>query len=54
MPYRQTTAPVTGSSSLEPQQSKEQEIDFLKSQSQAIKAELEQIETRLNKLQDKG
>ncbi len=32
----------------------EQELDFLKNQSQAIKAELEQIETRINKLQDES
>ena len=50
-PYQQYTAPVSGNNPLEPQQSQEQEMDFLKSQSQAIKAKLEQIDARINELE---
>ena len=49
-PYQNYTAPVSGNTPLESQLSPEQELDFLKSQSQAMKAELEQVEARINKL----
>ena len=50
-PYQQYKAPVSGNNPLEPQQSQEQEMDFLKSQSHAIKAKLEQVEARINELE---
>jgi len=49
-PYQQYTEPVSGNYPPEPRLSQEQELDFLKGQSQAMKAELEQIENRLKKL----
>ena len=36
-----------------PQMSREQELDFLKSQAQAIKGQLEQIEARMHELEAK-
>ena len=53
-PYQQYTAPVSGNNPVEPRLSPEQELDYLKNQSQSIKAELEQIETRINKLQEES
>ena len=51
VPYQQYTAPVSGNNPVEPQQSQEQEMDFLKSQAQAIKAKLEQVDARINELE---
>jgi len=37
-----------------PQMTREQELDFLKSQAQAVKGQLEQIESRMRELEAKG
>ncbi len=47
MPYR-ATAPWAAP--LEPQITREQELDFLKKEAQAPREQLEQIEVRINKL----
>ena len=55
-PYPQTPyayagmTPASGPAPFAPQMSKEQELDFLKSQAQAVKEQLEQIETRIQQL----
>jgi hypothetical protein len=54
MPYGYAGAPmgaVPGASPYAPQMTREQELDFLKSQAEAIKEELEQIDTRIKELE---
>lgn len=50
MPYSYAGAPM-GTDPYAPQMSREQELDFLKSQAKAIKGELEQIDTRIKELE---
>jgi len=42
---------VPGASPYAPQMTREQELDFLKSQAEAIKGQLEQIDTRIKELE---
>ena len=42
--------PASGSAPFAPQMTKEQELDFLRSQAEAIKGQLEQIETKIQEL----
>jgi hypothetical protein len=54
MPYGYAGAPmeaVPGASPYAPQMTREQELDFLKSQAEAIKEELEQIDARIKELE---
>jgi len=50
-PYYEAAPPVSGAAPFAPQMTKEQELDFLKNQAQAMKAQLEQIETRMRDLE---
>ena len=56
-PYPQTPypyagmSPAYGATPFAPQMSKEQELAFLKDQAEAIKGQLEQIETRVRELE---
>ncbi|MFC1968677.1 hypothetical protein ACFLVX_04755, partial [Chloroflexota bacterium] len=43
--------PVSGATPYAPQMTREQELDFLKDQSEAIKAQLEQIGARIRELE---
>ena len=50
-PYQQVPYPdYPGAAPFAPQMSREQELDFLKNQAEAIKGELEQIESRVRDL----
>jgi hypothetical protein len=54
MPYGYAGAPmgaVPGADPYAPQMTREQELDFLKSQAQAIKGQLEQIDARMRDLE---
>jgi len=54
MPYGYAGAPmgaVPGASPYAPQMTREQELDFLRSQGEAIKGELEQIDARIKELE---
>ncbi len=44
-------APASGAAPFAPQMTKEQELNFLKSQAEAIKGQLEQIEARMRDLE---
>ncbi len=48
-PYA-TASPAFGNAPSAPQMTREQELDFLKNQAEAIKGQLEQIETRIQQL----
>ena len=50
MPYGYAGAPM-GADPYAPQMSREQELDFLKSQAEAIKGQLEQIDARIKELE---
>ena len=50
--YGQPATP--GVAPFAPQVTREQELDFLKSQAQAVKGQLEQIESRMRELEAKG
>ena len=53
-PYPQpfyATPPTPGSAPFAPQMTREQELDFLRSEAEAIKGQLEQIETRMRGLE---
>jgi len=50
--YGQPATP--GVAPFAPQMTREQELDFLKSQAQAVKGQLEQIESRMRELEAKG
>jgi len=50
-PYYEAAPPAPGATPFAPQMSKEQELDFLRSQAEAIKEQLEQIETRMRDLE---
>jgi hypothetical protein len=50
MPYGYAGAPV-GADPYTPQMTREQELDFLKSQADAIKGQLEQIDARIKELE---
>ena len=50
-PFYEATPPAYGYAPVAPQMSKEQELDFLKSQAEAIKEQLEQIDTRVHELE---
>ncbi len=50
MPYGYSGAPM-GVNPSAPQMSREQELDFLKSQAEAIKGQLEQIDARIKELE---
>ncbi|MBE9512572.1 MAG: DUF5320 domain-containing protein [Chloroflexi bacterium] len=50
--YGQPAAP--GVAPFAPQVTREQELDFLKSQAQAVKGQLEQMESRMRELEAKG
>ena len=56
-PYQQTpypgytvTPPTSGYAPFAPQMTREQELDFLRGQAEAIKGQLEQIEARIQQL----
>ena len=49
-PYYAGTPPAPGVAPFAPQMTKEQELDFLKNQAEAIKGQLEQIEARIQQL----
>jgi hypothetical protein len=54
MPYGYGGAPmggVPGADPYAPQMTREQELDFLKSQAEAIKGQLEQIDARIRELE---
>ena len=51
-PYPAYGAP-TGQVPFTPQMTKEQELDFLRNQAQAVKGQLEQIEARMRELETK-
>ena len=55
-PYPSYGAPTTapGTASFAPQMTREQELDFLKNQAQAMRGQLEQIEARVRDLETKG
>ena len=54
MPYGAVpTGATPGMDPYAPQMSREQELDFLQSQAQAIKGQLEQIEARMSQLEQK-
>jgi len=55
VPYPAYGAPAAapGTTPFAPQMSKEQELDFLRNQAQAVKGQLEQIEARMHELQIK-
>ena len=50
MPYYEAT-PAPGTAPFSPQMTKEQELDFLKDQAEAIKGQLEQIDVRIRKIE---
>jgi hypothetical protein len=50
MPYGYAGAPM-GAAPYAPQMTREQELDFLKSQADAIKGQLEQIDARIKELE---
>jgi len=50
--YGQPATP--GAAPFAPQMTREQELDFLKSQAQAVKSQLEQIGSRMRELEAKG
>jgi len=50
MPYGYAGAPM-GTDSYAPQMTREQELDFLRSQAEAIKEQLEQIDARIKELE---
>ena len=52
MPYYGTTT-APGAMPFSPQMTKEQELDFLKNQAQAVGQQLEQIEARMRELEKK-
>jgi len=52
MPYGGAAAP--GATTFTPQMTKEQELDFLRSEAQAVKGQLEQIEARISELATEG
>jgi hypothetical protein len=45
------TPPVSGVDPYAPQMSQEQELDFLRNQAEAIKSQLDQIESRMRDLE---
>ena len=55
VPYPFYGAPATtlGATPFAPQMTPEQELDFLKNQAQAMRGQLEQIETRMRELETK-
>jgi len=50
MPYYGATPPAPGAMPFAPQMTREQELDFLKTQTQAMRQQLEQIEARIQQL----
>ena len=52
MPYGAAATP--GATPFAPQMTKEQELDFLRSEAQAVKEQLEQIEARIRDLETEG
>lgn len=50
MPYYEA-APAPGAMPFAPQMTKEQELDFLKNQAEAIKGQLEQIDARMREME---
>ena len=46
--------PASGTVPFAPQMSREQELDSLKNQANAIRSQLEQIEARVRELEDRG
>ena len=50
MPYYGAGPPTPGAMPVVPQMTREQELDFLKTQAQAMKQQLEQIEARVQQL----
>jgi hypothetical protein len=50
MPYRYAGAPM-GAYAYAPQMTREQELDFLRNQAEAIKEELDQIDARIKDLE---
>jgi len=56
-PYQQpfyAAPPTSGVAPFVPQMTREQELDFLKSEAQAMREQLEQIESRIQQLGSKG
>jgi len=50
-PFYAATPPTPGAAPFVPQMTREQELDFLKSEAQAMREQLEQIETRMRGLE---
>ena len=50
-PFYEGAPPTSGSAPFAPQMSKEQELDFLRGEAEAIKGQLEQIEARMRDLE---
>jgi len=50
-PFYEATPPTPGAAPYAPQMTKEQELDFLKSEAEAIKEQLEEIEARMRGLE---
>ena len=53
-PYYGQPAAAPGAAPFAPQVTREQELDFLKNQAQAVKGQLKQIESRMRELEAKG
>ena len=50
-PYHEGPTAAPGATPFAPQMTREQELDFLKSQAQAVKGQLEEIEDRIGELE---
>ena len=53
-PYYRAGPTTPGAMPFAPQMTREQELDFLKNQSEAIRGQLEQIEARMHELETKA
>ena len=53
-PFSAAASPASGTMPFAPQVTPEQELGFLKDQAEAIKGQLEQIETRIRDLESEG
>lgn len=51
LPYQQSPYPLYGETPFAPPMTKEEELDFLRGQAEAIKGQLAQIETRMREME---
>jgi hypothetical protein len=51
MPFDGAPYPYSGADPYAPQMTREQELDFLRTQAEAIKGQLEQIDARMRELE---